>query len=300
MTFEQLRVFVAVAEREHITRASEFLNLTQSAVSSAIAALESDFGLKFFNRIGRGISLTEAGKVFLVEAHAILARAESTRSAMAEFSGLTRGRLVIQASQTIASYFLPGYLVSFHIKYPGIQLAVSIGNTAQVVNAVINGDAELGFVEGPVNEARLSVEPVGTDQMIIVVAPDHPWGMKSSLTTKDLAEGNWILREDGSGTRAVFTEAMARFGVDPATLQVRISLPSNEAVCRAVEQGAGATALSALVCSESIAAGRLVRVNADLLPRDLSAVQHMDHYQSRSVTTLLNMIRAGTSRERTK
>src|ERR1700733_5233760 len=182
MTLEQLKVFAAVAEREHITRAGEFLNLTQSAVSSAIAALEQEFSLKLFHRVGRGIVLTEAGKFFLTEARAILARAQSTRAAMAEFSGLALGRISIHASHTISSYSLPRHLITFHTRFPGVELAVSLGNTAQVLHAIINGEAELGFVEGPVADPHLAVEIVGSDQMIIVVAPDHPWARQPSVS----------------------------------------------------------------------------------------------------------------------
>ncbi len=290
MTLEQLRIFVAVAEREHVTRAGEYLNLTQSAVSSAIAALEREFGLKLFHRVGRGIVQTEAGKFFLTEARAILARMQSATAAMSEFSGLARGRLTIHASQTIASYFLPAYLVAFHNEFPSIELAVSIGNTAQVVQAVMKGDAELGFVEGPVTDPHLAVEIVGSDQMIIVVSPEHGWARKISVGVAELAAGNWVLREDGSGTRAVFADALSAIGADPSQLRVNIVLPSNEAVRQAVEQGAGAAALSSLVCAESIAAGRLVRVKVKLPKRDFHAVQHVDHYRARSVAALLRMI----------
>lgn len=300
MTLEQLRVFVAVAEREHVTRAGEFLNLTQSAVSAAVAALEQEFGLKLFHRVGRGISLTEAGKFFLTEARGILGRAEAARTAMAEFSGLVRGRLSIHASQTISSYFLPGFLVRFRARYPGVELSVSVGNTSQVVNAVTNGEAELGFVEGPVTDPHLAVEIVGSDQMIIVVAPSHAWSVKPSLTAKDLAAGDWVLREDGSGTRAVFAEALAALGVDPGGLRVQIALPSNEAVRMAVEQGAGAAALSSLVCAEGIKAGGLVRVRADLPRRNFHAIQHVDHYRSRSVAALLNLIAGATQAPETQ
>lgn len=290
MTLEQLRIFIAVAEREHVTRAGEYLNLTQSAVSSAIAALEQEFGLKLFHRVGRGIIQTEAGKFFLIEARAILSRVQASKAAMSEFSGLIRGRLTIHASQTISSYFLPGHLVAFHNEFPGIELVVSIGNTAQVVHAVMNGDAEIGFVEGPVSDPRLAVEVVGSDQMIIVVSPKHDWARKASVGVADLIAGNWVLREDGSGTRAVFADALSVIGVDPSKLSVNIALPSNEAVRQAVEQGAGAAALSSLVCAESIASGRLVRVKAKLPKRDFHAVQHVDHYRSRSVAALLRMI----------
>src|SRR5690348_2953378 len=103
MTLEQLRVFVAVAERQHMTRAAESLHLAQSAVSAAIAALEARHGAKLFHRVGRGIELTEAGALFLNEARAVLARAEAAELVLSELGGLQRGTLAIHASKTIAS-----------------------------------------------------------------------------------------------------------------------------------------------------------------------------------------------------
>src|SRR5579864_9277660 len=120
MTLEQLRVFVAVAERQHVTRAAEALHIAQSAVSASIAALEERHGVKLFHRVGRGIEMTEAGALFLVEARAVLARAESAELALSELGGLKRGALAVHASQTIASYWLPRHLVRFRRDYPGI------------------------------------------------------------------------------------------------------------------------------------------------------------------------------------
>ena len=150
MTLEQLRIFVAVAERQHVTQAAHALNLAQSAASHAIAALEARHQAKLFKRVGRRIELTEAGQVFLDEARAVLARAEAAELTLSEFGGLKRGTLSVQASQTIASYWLPRHLVSFKKAYPEIQIRLTIGNTAQVAAAVENGTAELGFVEGAV------------------------------------------------------------------------------------------------------------------------------------------------------
>ena len=197
----------------------------------------------------------------------------------------------MHASQTIASYFLPQVLVQFHARFPGIELVVAVGNTAQVARAVVQGDAELGFIEGPVNDPLLAVERVGQDEMIIVVAPRHAWAGKASLSRDELLAENWVLREDGSGTRAIFAEALASLGVDPAKLRIAIALPSNEAVRAAVEAGAGATALSARVCAQSIAAGRLVRVETRLPKREFNAVQHVEHYRTRTVAALLGFMR---------
>ena len=109
--------------------------------------------------------------------------------------------------------------------------------------------------------------------------------------SEELITENWVLREDGSGTRAVFSDALASLGADPEMLRITIALPSNEAVRAAVEAGAGVTALSSLVCAESIAAGKLVKVKTKLPKREFNAVQHVEHYRSRTVAALLSLIR---------
>src|SRR5580693_10771024 len=126
MTLEQLRVFVAVAERQHVTRAAEALNIAQSAVSASIAALEGRHGAKLFHRVGRRIELTEAGALFLAEARAVLARAESAELVLSELGELKR-----YASQIIGGYWLPRYLVDARRSYPGVAIRLSIGNTSQ-------------------------------------------------------------------------------------------------------------------------------------------------------------------------
>ena len=134
MTLEQLRIFVAVAEREHVTRAAVDLNLTQSATSAAIAALEARYAIKLFNRIGRRIELTQAGRLFLVEARAVLARAATAETVLDDIAGLKRGSLRLAASQTVGNYWLPPLMHRYRASYPGIALALTIGNTETVAD----------------------------------------------------------------------------------------------------------------------------------------------------------------------
>jgi DNA-binding transcriptional LysR family regulator len=228
VTLEQLRIFVAVAERQHVTHAARALNLAQSAASHAIAALEARHDTKLFDRVGRRIELTEAGRVFLAEARAVLARADAADFALSEFGSLKRGTLSIQASQTVADYWLPRHLVAFRRAYPQINIRLAIGNTAQVAAAVENGTAELGFVEGAVKSKHFVSMPVARDQLVVVVGPRHPWVGRARLTVRDLMEGEWVLREPGSGTRSVFENALMDLGVKPDALRVQLELPSNE------------------------------------------------------------------------
>ena len=129
MTLEQLRIFAAVADRQHVTQAARELNLTQSATSAAIAALEGRYGVKLFDRIGRGIVLTHIGRTFLAEARAVLARAHGAEQVLRDFAGLKAGKLVIAASQTIGNYWLPPRLQAFQGAHPDIKVAVRIANT---------------------------------------------------------------------------------------------------------------------------------------------------------------------------
>ncbi len=292
MTLEQLRVFVAVAERQHVTRAAEALNLAQSAVSAAIAALEARHAIKLFHRVGRGIALTDTGVAFLVEARAVLARAAAAELVLAELGGLKRGTLSLQASQTIASYWLPRHLVAFRRAHPGIDIRLCIGNTAQVAAAVHEGTAELGFVEGAVDDPALTSRLVARDQLVVVVAPNHPWATQDSLTAEALAQGEWVLREPGSGTRSVFEAALEDFGVACTSLRVALELPSNEAVRAAVEAGMGATALSASVAASSLEAGLLHQVKLVLPERDFHVLSHVGRYRTQAADALLRLIGA--------
>jgi DNA-binding transcriptional LysR family regulator len=290
VTLEQLRIFVAVAERQHVTQAARALNLAQSAASHAIASLEARYDVKLFDRVGRRIELTKAGQAFLAEARTILAQIERAESALSEFGSLERGTLTVQASQTIASYWLPHHLVAFRRAHPRINIRLTIGNTAQVAAAIETGAAELGFIEGAVENDQLVSVPVARDQLVLVVGPDHGWAREAPLKTADLRENEWVLREPGSGTRSVFEATLAHLGIELRDLRVAMELPSNEAVRAAVEAGLGATALSASVAAPSIESGLLHHVQFSLPQREFHVLRHSQRYRSRIADALLAAI----------
>jgi DNA-binding transcriptional LysR family regulator len=282
VTLEQLRIFIAVAERQHVTRAAEALNLTQSAVSSAITTLEGRHGVALFDRIGRGVVLNSAGEVFLNEARKVLAQAEAAETALADLSGLERGRLSIHASQTIAGYWLPPRLARFHQAHPGIAIDVAIGNTAQVARAVAEGIAEIGLVEGEVDDPVLSRSVIDEEKLTLVVAPTHPWAAEPDRPDHDLTRTSWVLREPGSGTRAAFEHLLARRGLAIGDLAIAMVLPGNEAVRSAVEAGAGAGVMSQAVARLGVARRALVEVALDLPPRQFHLLRHKQRYRSRA------------------
>ncbi len=290
MTLEQLRIFVAVAERQHMTRAAAALNLAQSAVSAAVAALEARHKVKLFHRVGRGILLTEAGALFLTEARAVLARAQTAEQRLFDLGGLKRGRLRLRASQTIAGYWLPRHLASFSRAYPGIELALAIGNTAEAAAAVLDGSADLGFAEGLVSDPLLTSQQVARDRLVLVVAPSHPWANRKQVPLYDFPTSDWILREEGSGTRAIFETALAEAGIHMPPARIVMSLPSNEAVRGAAAAGLGAAALSASVVAPMLEAGLLVAPPAQLPDRAFIALTHAERYVSAAARALLDVI----------
>lgn len=298
MTLEQLRIFVAVAERQHMTRAAEALGLAQSAVSAAVAALESRHGVTLFHRVGRRIELTEGGRVFLGEAKAVLTRAAAAELALVEVGGLKRGTLSVHASQTIASYWLPQYLVRFHQAYPAVDIRLAIGNTAQVAEAVGSGAAELGFVEGMVDDPALVDEVIPGDRLLVVVGMSHPWVKRRRLEPQDLVEAEWVVRERGSGTRSEFEVALRAIGIKPKRLKYALEVPSNEAVRSAVVAGAGAAAISEMVVESLILTGRLHRVAFDLPARSFHVLRHRERYQSKAAQALRAIIAKDSAKTR--
>ncbi len=288
MTLTQLKIFAAVAESGHVTRAAAALGVTQSAASAAIAALENLYEVKLFNRVGRSVELSEAGQIFLVEARAVLDRARLAQRTLRTLGGSATGHLDIAASQTIANYWLPRRLSVFHDRYPAIALNVVISNTRGVERAVVNGDADVGFVEGITHSPELLLDEVDHDQLALVVSAKR-WP-SLGVGGVDLAAVPWVVREPGSGTRGVLEDMALGAGLQWSDLNVVLELPSNEAVREAVEAGAGATLISRHVVASALSAGTLRALPLDVPPRSYKMVRHRKRHASPARRALVEMV----------
>lgn len=286
MTLEQLRIFVAVAEREHVTRAAEALHITQSAVSAAIAALESRHGVRLFDRVGRNIVLNDIGRALLAEGRVVLAQVSGLDDLLAGFRGLERGTLRLAASQTVGGYWLPHILRDFRRCHPGIAVALDIANSERVAEQVAAGEAELGLVEGVVDRVDLIRWPIADDHMLLVQAGAGP----AQIDADWIRSADWVLREAGSGTRSSFEAVLAALAIDPAELRVTLTLPSNEAVRSAVIAGAGAAVLSNLVVGSALSAGHLHALPLDIPPRRFFGLRPRARPASRAAEAFLELI----------
>jgi DNA-binding transcriptional LysR family regulator len=295
MTLEQLRIFAAVAEKQHVTQAARELNLTQSATSAAIAALEGRYNVKLFDRIGRGIVLTHTGQIFLAEARAVLARARGAEQVLRDLAGLKVGKLIVSASQTVANYWLPPRLQAFQAAHPGIEVSVRIANTERVAADVRESVADIGFIEGDVDDGALSTRRIDGDALVVVVGARHPFAKLKKLPANWVRQTSWILREPGSGTRDMFERALKKRGLRLSDLTIQLELASNEAIRTAVESGLCATAISALVVEKSVHASTLFQIEDELAKRSFYVLRHKERHVSKAETALLTILAAAKS-----
>ncbi len=250
MTLEQLRIFLAVAEHLHFTRAAEELYITQPAVSAAVQSLEQWYGVKLFHRIGRHIEITDAGILLQTEAKDILDRVKLMERGMRELNDLQRGELKLGTSLTIGNYWLPAKISQFQELYPNISIKCTLANTEEICDGTAAGLFDLGLIEAdvkPTLQKTLAQEEIGNDRLLIVVGKAHPWYANPIITIDQLSETAWVMRESGSGTQQVFEEALRDWGVDPSKLEIMLVLSSGEMVKAALESSARAAAISELM-----------------------------------------------------
>jgi len=245
--------------------------------------------------VGRGIQLTEPGRIFLREARAVLDRASMASSVLQDLAGWPPNPIALAASQTIATYWLPRRLAAFHAASPRVRLKVMIRNTREVESAVADGEVSIGLVEGPTQHPALLRTHLDHDQMVLVVAAGRaPLAIEASRRA-DLRALNWVIREPGSGTRRGLEDLAARQGLSLDDLNIFLVLPSNEAVREAVESGAGATIISRHVVASAIAAGTLVEIPLELPQREFALVRHRERHATLAQKALVAHLTGGDS-----
>lgn len=255
-----LRVFFAVAEQRSFSRAAETLFISQPAVSRAVRELEHQVDLALIERGGggtkgrRGIRLTESGQALFEHARAIFAMERAASEDIRARVGLKRGTLAVGASTTIAGYWLPAYVARFVHEFPAIRPQVVVGNTRTITEALIDCRIDLGLVEGPVDDDRISSVRWREESLLLVASAQAPLARRRKLDAKALSAQAWLMREPGSGTREVARRLLQSHGIEPAQT---IEIGSNEGIARAVANGAGIAVLPSIVVQDLIELGRI-------------------------------------------
>jgi len=252
-TLKQLQVFLAVASHENVSLAAEELAMSQSAASTSLAELEHRFGLRLFDRIGKRLQLNDQGNTLRSKAAALLAGAEELENSLIGASDI--GELKVGATLTIGNYLAIGIMAAFMKEHPAVKVNLNVENTASIAAKVRNFELDIGLIEGELQEADLDVSYWREDELALFCAPTHPLASHRDLQDEDLLSADWIIREQGSGTRQAFDRAMT--GI-LSNLKLRLELQHTEGIKRAVEAGLGIGCLSKITLEEAFKRGSLV------------------------------------------
>jgi DNA-binding transcriptional LysR family regulator len=286
LTLAQLRVFDAVAKNSSFSRAAEKLSVTQPYISGQIAGLEARLGVTLFNRVGRRAYLSEAGKLLTPYAENVLNTLNEAQQSLQDYSGLVTGHLVIAASSTPGTYLAPRLLGQFLADYPGVQITLQILDRMQVEQTILKQEAEIGIVASHPDSSELSVEPLGLDEMVLVVGSNHPWVNRASIDIHELRQERLISRERTSGTRIRVDQEFSRVGVEPRS---SLELTNTEAIKEAVAAGLGVAFLSERAVRHEITSQRLIAVR--LMGQKLTRPICLLMLQGRKLSTAANILR---------
>jgi DNA-binding transcriptional LysR family regulator len=250
-TLRQLEVFLAVARNESVSRAGKELAMSQSAVSSSLADLETQIGVALFDRAGKKLRLSDTGRSLRPRTEGVWQAAKDLDDAFASKDAST---LRVGATLTIGNHLAPALIARFVRARPDSAVTLDIANTDEIARQVENFEIDVGLIEGELSREELRVTPWQKDELVVFSAPGHPLA-KKRLTDSDLKGASWVLRERGSGTRQTFERALAGLLPD---LRVVLELAQTEAIKSAVAEGLGLGCLSRIALADSFRSKSLV------------------------------------------
>jgi aminoethylphosphonate catabolism LysR family transcriptional regulator len=276
-TYLQLRAFYAVATARSFTRGARAIGVSQPAVSMQIRALEEGYGVELFAR-GRRVEPTELGRALLATVRPLFVVEQEAAELLGQASGLLRGRLRVGAD---APYVVVPLLAAFRAEHPAVSLSLSLGNSSEVLDDLLDGRTDVAALSDRVQDRRLFAVAVAKSRQVVVVARDHPWAGRRAVLLRDLHGVPMVMREEGSVTRRAFEAAIRRAGVEPVVV---MELGSREAIQEAVAAGIG---VGVVIEAERGHDERLVA-----LPFADAAIEHVDFLACREERRRLRAVSA--------
>lgn len=285
LDLETLRLLVAVHDRGSLSAAARDVGISQPAASSRLREFEARWRLSVIRRSPRGSTMTTDGEAVVSWARAVLHECDMMRSALESLSTDRSTEVVVAASLTVAEFILPRWLGELHASLPRVRPRLQVVNSDRVADLVREGTAAIGFIETATRPTDLARRVVGSDRLIVVVAPGHPWARyRHAISDEALRSAQWVMREPGSGTRSTFESALRH--QPPMALESS----STTALIGAAVAGVGPAIMSARAVTGELATGRLVEVRTTLdLLRPLTAVWRADVRMSAPVQEILRI-----------
>lgn len=292
MELRHLQTFVIAVEMQSFTRAANVLGVTQAAVSQHIAALEKELRVSLFKRSSRSVVSTEPGRTLYECARRIVDLAEEAQERVTRQPKTLRGTLKIAASTVPSEWLLPELLAGFRRIYPDVRQFVSVSDSASAIRAVDSGEVELGIVGELPRAAKLWAKAIASDQLTLVVPPEHPFASAEEVTIEEFRSEPLIVREPDSGSRRCVEQALSKAGLAANEWNITMEVNSNEAIRAAVERGVGVAFLSMQAVSRDIRDGRLVsvRIEAVHAERSLYLVTDPERMPTRPARSFLDFV----------
>lgn len=282
MDLWQLNIFCKVVERKSFSKAGKAVHLSQPTISSHIRDLESHFGCRLIDRLGKEAVPTRAGSLLYQHARRILQLKDETEAAMAEFQGSIKGRFVVGGSTIPGAYILPRLVGGFAERFPDVTLSLEIGDSEQILAETLSGGLELGVVGALSTDRRAEQIRLMEDVMCLVVPPRHPWAGRESMDLESLKKEPFILRERGSGTRQAIAGHLKALGLSIDDFRIVAEMGNTQAVIQGIKSGLGVSILSPVAVEEELASGRLfaLKVEGADLRRNFYLTRHKDRTPS--------------------
>ncbi|WP_223593307.1 LysR family transcriptional regulator [Neobacillus bataviensis] len=284
-----LTVFISVADKRNFSRAAEELHMTQPAVSQQIQQLEKYIGATLLLRTNKSVQLTKAGEIVYLHAKEITGLYKRMSMLVNELNNEPTGLLKIGASYTFGEYVLPHILAKMKNLYPNIIPSVQIGNTRDIAQAIISHEIDVGIVEGEISNRNLNVKTFSKDLMYIVAGGNHPIFSEEEVTRGQLEQENWIVREEGSGTRDATDKLFQTLQIRPSKL---MEFGSTQLIKEAVEAGLGISYLSELTVKKERILGTIQVLNVKGTPikRNFSIITESAEFQTKSMNLFIKLI----------
>lgn len=289
MNLNHLSIFQAVAATGSISAGAQSLHISQSAVSKQLGEFESTLGVVLFDRLPRGVRLTEAGRLLQGYANSLVAVEAEAEAAIRDLKMGIRGRLRIGASRTVGAYLMPSLLAQFRRRYPDVELFLQVDSTAAIEQRLIASEIDIGFTEGIVGSDLLEYRVFASDELVLIAAPGHPITRTDPAPLASVIQQPLLMHEVGSGTRAVTEKA---FSAKRITLRPSMTLASTEAIKHTVATGVGIAVLSAFAVRTELAAKTLtvVRMKGLTIHRPLYRIQRKGSWSSPPLEAFVGML----------
>ena len=282
------KIFYETARFSSFSKAAEHLYISQSAISQCIRQLEDDLQTELFVRSRRGVSLTKEGKLLFHKVERAMIALEQGETLLARLHHLESGSLVIAAGDTITGHYLLPYLEKFHAAYPGIRIEMANSYSHHLLQLVKEGKAELAFVNLPVTDKELCIEPCLEIHDVFVCGPDYD--IKESYTWKEMADEPLILLEENSTSRHALDE---RFRAKKINLNPQIEVAVHDILIRFASIHLGVSCVIEEFSKEALSQGTIKPMNLTpaLPPRSIGCAYLRHHPLSPAAQAFLNQIR---------